>query len=259
MKAFALIPLLLAAQPAAAAPIDDPWALVPKLPSSCYGDRDDFAARSNASLNTIAAEEARQDELNSAISQQFKDLDPMEMQQRTMDFLMEHPEDAETLMRELMQTGQETNEAAPEMNAQSQQLEDELAELFARYDADYKKSIGLLESRYYGDQDGELSERAAFLMVEKMNEAYEGLCTTWWKNGPFHAWLAKEKAFLIENAAVWEKNDKAGVEQNALMLGISADGYRSTAALSATRNFLRKADEIFSKRWSAPMKYSPGI
>jgi len=259
MKTYALISLLLTAQAAIAEPIDDPWALVPQLPDSCYSERDNFAERSNAATGIIETEMARQEEINSAISQQSRDMDPMEIQQRTMDFLMDHPEDAERLMRSLMQTGQDTNEGSTENNAQRQQLEDELTEISARYDADYKKSVGALESRYYGETGEELSEREAFLMVDKINAAYQGLCKTWWKNGPFHAWLGKEKAFLIEDAAVWEKNDKAAAEQNAMMLGVSADGYRSTAPLSAARDFMRKANEIFGKRWGAPRKYEPGI
>ena len=252
MKAYALMPFLMAAQSAIAEPMDDPWALVPKLPSSCYSERDDFAARTDTTLETVQAEMARQEEINSAISQQSKDLDPMEIQQRTMDFMMEHPEQAEQLMRGLMQTGQETNEEAPEMNAQRQQLENELSALSEQYDAEYKKLLGPLESRYYGENGADLSESDSRLLVEKMNSAYEGLCKTWWKNGPFHAWLDKEKALLIEDAAVWEKNEKAGTEQKALMLGVNTDGYRSTASLSAARDFTHRAKDIFAKRWLEP-------
>jgi hypothetical protein len=78
MKAYALIPLLLAAHSAIAEPIDDPWALVPEPPNSCYSDQDDFAARLHAARETVEAEIARQDQINSAIAQQSRALDPME-------------------------------------------------------------------------------------------------------------------------------------------------------------------------------------
>jgi hypothetical protein len=84
-----------------------------------------------------------------------------------------------------------------------------------------------------------------------MNAAYEGLCQTWWKNGPFHAWLPREKALLIEDAAALEKIDSRTVDQG-VMLGIPAEGYRSTASLSAAHEFLRRANEVFSKRNRAP-------
>jgi hypothetical protein len=95
MRIIACSVLLLAAQPLCAEAIDDPWALVPELPTSCYGERDEFNDRAYAAMETLSAERSRQDEINGAISQQSAELDPMVLQQRRMEFLMEHPEDAQ--------------------------------------------------------------------------------------------------------------------------------------------------------------------
>jgi hypothetical protein len=258
MRIIACSVLLLATQPLWAEPIDDPWALVPELPNSCYSERDDFQERAYAAMNVLSAERSRQSEINMAISQQSADVDPMELQQRMMEFLMEHPEEAQAYMEGLMQTGQEFNEETPERNAQRQQLEDELNAITSRYDTTYQDALGPLDARYgrwvgEGSVD-EAAEDDGIRIVREMNANYETLCETWWKNGPFHDWLARDRQFLIEDAAEQEKLSATTI-RNYELTGVPTADYRSTVSLEAAHAYLQKATQIFNKRLLSRRRY----
>jgi hypothetical protein len=161
-------------------------------------------------------------------------------------------------MEGVMQMGQEYNDEMSALVAQRQQLEEEYNEIAARYDAAYREALGAFEERYSntggeGSSDG-ATEDDGIRVVRQMNANYEALCETWWKDGPFHAWLVRHKQFLIEDAAEQDKSSAASVKNFELM-GIPAEDYRSTASLQAAHAYLQRATQIFNKRWFGRRQY----
>jgi hypothetical protein len=255
--------LLLYAPAALAEPASDPWAGVPPLPTACYTANDPFEDQASAATEALNARKAQQDEINGAIEQQYREVDMSELQQRMMTFIMEHPDQAQRYMEAVQQSGQEVQALTPELADRSGQLETELKELKARYDAELQQAWGPIEKRKQvlgaslaKSCTMDLVAKAAALEAEK-NRAYEGLCASWWQTGPFHDWLARYKQFKIEEAAHWVEYSQTN-KLNYEVMGIAADGYRSTEDLKAPIEYMGRVGEVFWKREHAPVSEAVG-
>lgn len=263
MNRYALVlPLMLAAPSALAESIDDPWSLVPEFPGSCYSAEDIFHSSANAAMDRVSAEQARRSAINLTISQQYSNMDLMEQQQRMMAVMMEHPEEAQSYMQSLAQLGQEASADSVAMSNERTQLEEELRELTANYEAAYEEVIGPLEARrgqWITDWNNyQATEDQAREIIREMNASYEALCETWWRDGPFHDWLARHRQALIEEAKKQDAALPATVRTYELM-GIAVDAYSSTASLEAANEHMQTAADIFAKRWPEAREYKDGI
>ncbi|HET6563770.1 MAG TPA: hypothetical protein VFG52_00035 [Xanthomonadales bacterium] len=242
--------------------IDDPWSQVPALPDSCYRDADDFIARLDATMELFQAEEARQAEINAAIDAQLTSMDPMEQQQRMMDFMMENPEQAQEYLLAMTQQGQTVLDVVTDMSEERVQLHTESSELVARYDASLEESMAPSQARYADWVDRFWSEKApeseGQQRVAEINVAYEEFCSTWWKQGPFHEHFARLRQAMIDDVTQTDGAVPAML-RNHEMMGISTEGYRSTQAIRAAQEYMRQVRVIFSKRWGGPMQYSRPI
>lgn len=257
-NAVALVVLL--APPILADPIDDPWAMVPDLPTACYADTDDFQERANNATQALGTEYQRQEAINRAISEQSAELDPMEMQQRMVTYLMEHPEDAQRYMESLQQIGQEANEQAPQNAERYYQFDADMETLSASYDSALRDAMAPLQRRgqRLDETSGHCNEKwlaDARALVSDENATYERLCATWWNKGPFHAWLGEFRQFQIEIAARQDEQDNTA-KQNYEVMGIATDGYRPTGYLRAPIEYLRRAGPVFAKRRVSPVPIS---
>jgi len=263
MSRYALVLLLILAAPCALAEsIDDPWSLVPAFPSSCYSAEDDFNSGVQAAMDRVSAEQVRRSEINQSISQQYSNMDLMEQQQRMMEFMMEHPEEAQSYMQGLAQMGQEASAEAVAMSNERIRLEEELREITARFEAAYQEVIGVLDARW-GNwitdwNNSRATEDQAREIYRQMNASYEALCETWWKNGPFHDWLARHRQVLIEEAREQDAALPSTIRTYELM-GIAVDEYSSTASLQAANEHMQKAANVFGRRWPEARKYVRGI
>jgi hypothetical protein len=257
-------PILLLFAPAALAqPAGDPWAELPALPTSCYRANDPFEDQASAAAEALGARVARQKEINQAIEQQYGQVDMMELQQRMMTFMMEHPDQAQRYLEAVQQGAQQVQELTPELAERSGQLETELKELTAAYDAELRQAWDPIAARqqavdaslWQTCNEGLLAQAAALKAEE--NRAYEGLCAKWWPTGPLHDWFARYKQFKIDEAAHWVEQAETG-KLNYEVMGIAADNYRSTADLDAPIEYLRRASEVFLKRQHAPVSEELG-
>jgi len=253
-----IVLLLLTAPPAIAEPVEDPWAQVPALPTSCYTVDDTFTDKANAASATLQSEKSRQDSVNQAISQQFGTIDIMDLQQRMVTFMMEHPEDAQRVMLAMQQGGQQAQEQTPEMSERSVQLETRLKDLTAEYAAALRQTTGPMEEQRQALRNTkEWCSQASFAkdaaLRREENRAYDSLCTRWWKEGgAFHSWFAEFKEFQIEFAA--QQDEYADTTKvNYEIMGIPTDQYRPTWYLSAPIEYLRRAVQVFPKRNFAPV------
>lgn len=262
-----LPPLLLLVAPfvignAIADAIDDPWSQVPELPASCYRDADDFIARLDATMEAFAAEEVRQTEVNAAIDAELRTMDMSEQQQRMMDFMMEHPEQAQEYMQAMTQGSQTVLDVVTDMSEERVQLHTESSELVTRYDTELAEHMSPSRARYEDWVDRFWEEKApeseGMQRVTEMNVSYEDFCATWWQQGPFHQHFARLRQAMIDDTT---KTDGAlpAKLKNHEMMGISTEGYRSTQGIRDAQEYLRQVRVIFNKRWGEPMKYSRPI
>jgi hypothetical protein len=240
---------------AGAEEIADPWALLPTLPTACYQEDDDFADRAHAVTETLGTEMSRQQEINQELSQQLANIDPMEQQQRMMDFMMRDPQNAQKYMQAVASVGTQASEVMPQVQEEAIALYGERDKLLAEYDAAMKalddaynrRTLGLFEQQEKFDQDQAKSSAA----VDAFNAGYETLCASWWNDGPFHEWLARHEG--LKRRLLEIEGDGDVLVQNYTIFGIDADKYRSTSSLGAAKEQLDAAQQIFSRRNYKPM------
>ena len=242
--------------------IDDPWSQVPALPSSCYEESDGFIARLDTTTEALAAEEARQSEINAAIDGELRNMDMAEQQQRMMDFMMEHPEQAQEYMQAQSQQAQTVLDVVTNMSEERVQLHTESSELVTRYDAELAESLAPSRARYQDWVDRFWEENApeseGQQRVAEINVAYEEFCATWWKQGPFHEHFTRLRQAFINDVTQTDGAVPAML-RNHEMMGVSTEGYRSTQGIRAAQEYLRQVRLIFTKRWGGPLQYSRPI
>lgn len=263
MKTIRVIPiLLLVAPPVVAQPADDPWAQVPALPTSCYTQGDTFQDQAYAATEALGSEKSQKDEINETIAQQYREVDIMELQQRMMTFMMEHPEDAQRVMMAMQQGGLEMQEQSPEMLERSGELEAQLRDLTAQYDAALHQAIDPIETqrqtlRASKAWCGEAAFARDAAFSREVNQAYDSLCTRWWKEGgAYHAWLEEFKQLQIELAVKYDEYAST-TRLNYEIMGIPSDQYQPTEYLKAPLEYLNRATQIFSRRNHAPLSEEP--
>lgn len=234
--------------------IADPWALLPALPTACYSQEDTYAEQADAVAATIDAERSRQDEINQVMSQQLKDMDPMELQQRMMDFMMQNPQEAQKYMEGVANVGTAANEDLPKLHEETYALQSDRNKL----DADYDAAVRALDEAYGSGTAGLFEDPQKFdadfakysTAVDAYNGGYENLCASYWKNGLYHDWLARHEAQERRLVALEVDNDMT--VQNYEVYGIDADLYRSTSNLNAAKRQVDAAMQIFNRRKLQP-------
>lgn len=254
----ALVLLVLATPPALAETPEDPWAQVPPLPTSCYTADDTFQDDAYAAAEMLQGEKTRQEEINQATAQQMNEVDPMELQQRMVTFMREHPEDAQKALMALNQSGQQMQEQVPGMSERSGQLESRLTDLTAEYAAAVSASIDPMQGRRQALRNSQgwwsresLASDAA--LSREVDRAYDSLCAQWWKEGgAFRAWLAEFRQYQVEYAAQQDEYS-ATTTINCQIMGISSDRYRPTNDLGAASEYLRRAVLVYSRRNHWPL------
>ncbi len=255
MKALTLFLVTFVSLQAGAAEIEDPWALLPALPSACYTEEDTFSDQAFAVIETFATEAARQEEINQELSQQLANLDPMEYQQRMMDFMTQNPQEAQKYMESMASAGAEVNELMPKMQEETFALHSERDNLHAEYDG----AVKALDDAYskgtealFADSKNFDSDLATYhAAVDALNGGYQKLCASWWKNGRYHDWLARHEDLQRRTVAL--EVDIDVLVQNYTVFGIDAANYRSTSALNAAKRQLDAAEQIFRRRKNKPM------
>jgi len=258
----AIFILLLVAPPALTEPASDPWAQVPALPTACYTENDPFGEKAYAASEALESEAMRLEEANGAIEEQLGNMDIMEQQERMMAFMMEHPEDAQRYMEALQQGGQAAQSQTPEMAERYLQLDAKLKDLQAQYDAALRQAMDPLEARrnqlHSSDEECNEAWLAQVAAVSKEeNQAYDQLCASWWKAGPFHDWFTEFKQYQIEWGAQQDEHGDTA-KLNYEVMGIATDAYRPTYSLRAPIEYLRLAPQVFSNRKIAPVSEELG-
>ncbi len=264
----------------------DPWTLVPAFPTGCYGSKDEFDEVVAKNIDMLTAEIQRQDDVNESVAHvsvtrdSSGKVDPWAMAAQMTQNAMKNPQAA-------MQTTQAANESIqPAQQADRQQEEKDraqkakLAELIARYEAEFKgatkSNLVSLSGDWSEGRDSPLGQgippdggttlytlirgtsttHAQLLAYSRqVDQVYDTqVCPKWWKAGPFQSWLTGYRAFL---AADVPRQEQVEATQNATlkMQGVNLDSYHSTARMKAVRKYLQSVREVyrgnpeFEARW----------
>ncbi len=238
-----------------------PWTKVPPLPTGCYSSRDSFAKDAEAAIEAMSAERNRQEEINRSIEDAVKNLDPMEKQRRMQTYMMSNPQEAAKMLQANQAAGAEVQATAMAHNEKGLRLDEELKTLDTQYDAELNKAMAPVEARIkalnFNDGEGgnppEVTAQWKALIAQR-NTEYERVCGTWWTaSSPFHGWLKRYKEYLQETAASQAHVEEAMLTQYKMM-GISADSYRSTDAMNSAETYIKRARNVFDRRWFEPQK-----
>ncbi len=262
---------VLVATAAVAAPAaPDPWATVPALPTGCYSSLDDFAEKIAAAGDAISMERDRQDKVNSELTSRLSALGPAEMQTRMQTFMMSNPQEAMKLMQQNQALGDTFADDQLKAEANRQKLTAELEGLQARYKTALEAARAPIDARFK-----ELDTRAQKdlvvsgeswvyapwavkehnALVAQWNASSEKVCADWWTaSGPFHGWLRRYREHLTQDVIPSrEQAENLGAGFMVHLLDTPDASFRSTATLSAVREYIDQAAQVFAERERAPM------
>jgi len=273
--AFCLAMFLVGLAEAAVPLAQSPWARVPVFPSGCYSTQDDFAAKITAAQATVTRDIAQLEQSNNELKERAKNADvgdPAARAARVQSLLMKDPQAAMKMMQQSQAAGTTAQTAAPEDTAKQQMLDRELKDLLTQYRVALDKAVAPVEARILnrfapggrkwqgflgsGASDADRADWA--LLNKQWNTEREKACAPWWQaSGPFHAWFKRYRDHLIQDHIPWvEQNEQAGAGFMALMADSSSGSYKSTAALNAVSDYMKRASEVFNNR---PLEPRPNI
>lgn len=239
------------------------------LPTACYSNQDQFAAKSEAALAAVRAERDRQEALNAKVEERFRSIDMMELAQRMQQKMMEDPQNAQKYMQMMGATqdpaalqaqAQKGYEKEPRMQAEAKALLERYrgavrkaeAPTNARVDA-LRKKLGLGEGPL--DEMGwpDWASTELDLIRQEWNKAYVAVCPQWFgTQGQIHAFMQRYKDYLVKERVPYaEKQDAQRVAQYAMM-DTPAESYRSLATHDAVADYIGLAQGFFHARSDMP-------
>lgn len=242
----------LPAPPASSAP----WGKAPTLPSGCFTS-DGFYEKNDGAMSAMAEEIQRQTEVNNAVEQKYRSIDPAEMQSRMMEFMTQHPQQAMEFMQKVQAMGENNT------GARFQEIEETRTSLRSEFEALTREFDASLETTWeparalmaaLGDGCGARppgpKELAA---VDQVNAEYKRLCGEYYgPGGRYQLWLGKYRAFLAEQQVpAYEEFEKQNLDIWSVMK-IATDTFRSTAGMTAVRDYMQEVQKIYQKRWERP-------
>lgn len=251
---------VLMATPGMRAQSADPWARAVALPTACYQSQDQFAAKAQTAAESLSADISKQEAINSSKSGQMSnDTDPFALAQRMQEMMMKDPQAAMKLMQGMGATDPAAQQA--EMMAQNEKRTkweaDEKA-LRSRFQAARKQAFAPLEAQQAAlDKKYENATESTTAMVAEYEAVTRNhdriyattLCPQWFgATGQFTTFVKRYKDYLVtDRIPADEKLDSQKVAATTLM-GNSASGFKSVAALHGVEDYLKLAERLFADR-----------
>jgi len=275
----AVVAGILCAQPLAAQPAKPPakpvtapagpWAKVPALPTACYAEQDQWRDRNYAALESVQQDHENQKEANSAVEQRLQSVmreNPFAMSQALQQAMMSDPQNAQKIMQQLTQTGQEGQTEIPALVQKDSQFQADAKAVIKQYRAALEQAYGPGDARwnalkkkggYPPDAIGPGETGVADwiwaewgIVLRDWKAGYEANCATWFATtGPLHAFMKRYKDHLVNERIPMEKRlgDQPRLEQYQMM-NISTTGWRTTSDYEAAEMYMRMASEVFDER-----------
>jgi hypothetical protein len=234
--------------------------MVPAFPATCY-QSEDFSAPADKAYAALAAAIERQQKINAAIEQEFKEMDMAEMAQRMQAFMMKDPQRAADMLR-----GQQAVAAAASDKIQRAAdtvgpLEAALKNHTAKFQAAVKGVRDPIDAQMKQLTDakalpahefvvfGTAADEAQYLgLLARLNTDYEKICAAWWgPSGAFQTWLGDLKTYYA-NLILSDEQAAAAMAFKFALLDTPSGGYRTTHAMSHVQQYVRRAREVFELR-----------
>jgi len=245
---------------------DDPWRMVPALPTACYDSEDHWLERIDAAADELNQALYQQQSINEEINQQATDSfseDPMALAQRMQQALMADPQNAQKMI-EMTQQGEQLQTEIPAQHEREVQFEAESKTIVEQYQAALARAMEPANSRWR-----ELDQRLSlgnmpdpswpdlawatwFEVQHERNQAYAETCGTWWAaTGPIHAYLERYRTYLVVDRIPHEQGafDNPKLEHYRA-LNVATDGWRTETDYKAAQDYVRRARELFNNRES---------
>lgn len=265
-------PAAVPAKPAAAA--TGPWAKVPALPTACYYGPDQWSEQNDAAISALQDTKEAQESKNSELEEQLSaGMGSAENPWAMAQAMAKDPANAQKLLESMNQTGQQTGAETLQKQEKEKLLENESKALLKQYDAALEKAMGPAQARWNAwqkkmgwkvepgfammpDPSWPPSAWQEWAAVQKDRDAaYVANCAQWWTaSGPVHAFMNRYKTYLVqERIPYYKKNfDEVTLKQFKL-LGVPADGYRTTADYEAAIDYMKMASTLFGHRQYSPL------
>lgn len=260
---------LLLPRPAGAQPgANDPWAMVPAFPTSCYVEMDGFPDKYRTALDAVKAARDRQTKINDEVKERANAMDPMEQANKMQEYMMANPEEAMKLMQGVAAAGEAAANPAAGGSEGLLTLQAERMDLEARYKAEVEKAMAPFKIRYAeldvrAQKDlvavGETWEYAPWAKKEynaitaELNKSYERVCAGWWgASGTFHGWMNRYKENLVAQVPENEEAEKVGAGLLAILAGTPNSSFKPTSALHFVIQHTEQGLNLFSIRKLRP-------
>jgi hypothetical protein len=246
--------------------IDNPWSLVPALPTACYQGLDHTAETIDASRATLSEAIDAQKAINDDAANEVGDMvevDPFAMAAKMQEYAMNNPEKMTEMMESLYSTGQTMGDDMNEDIAREQELVGAIDALIARYKSEYDEmrkpfqaAIDALPTE--PSEAGDVFTREAIAQLPAINKQgqadYEAFCARWWQPGSFPARLAEYRAFLTEERVPREDNVFEQTTNQWMIHGVDVSVTHSVASMEAVQDYLGQMQRIYKLRVDEPAR-----
>jgi hypothetical protein len=246
-----LLSTLLFAAPIAA---QNPWAVVPAFPTTCYTEGDPFPAQIEAADGANQDALARQERINEKLHDQLLDLDDGVMSSRMMAYQKKNPAGFQKYMQFMARDPQAAQTASENHDLRMSRFQEEFDTLLANYDAALKSTVDPVRTHMLKvtDPSSGASKAAMAAAVAKYNSTYEELCDKWIIRQDFPGFLTKFKAYLVGNYLPSLNSQTAMDKTTFEMAGISAKDYQSTEPYSVAAQYINYVQTGYGLRWRTP-------
>jgi len=242
----------------------DPWARVPVLTTGCYQSSDDFETRLAAAQEAIARDLKRQEEINSALSEELKTIDPMELATRQQKYMMENPQEAMALMQRNQTLGENAAAIGEQNAARRLALAEERKAIDARYKAAVDAAMKPFEAKWKdlearANKDKSVHTEAGTYtgwalqesqeLVRQENAAFEKVCPQYWSaTGAYPGWLKRFREQVTAEIPQLEEADSVGAGFIVMLISTPGKSWQSTAKFRAVRDYLDATWKVFRER-----------
>ena len=232
----------------------DPWSRVPAFSKACYTKGDPFGDQVQRALEETQAAIEAQKETNLAARAALDEVDAMTKQTRMNAYMQKNPAVAAQKMQLIAGSGAELQAALSEKQKASAAIEEKWKAVQAQSRKDEEAWIGLRDQALAAFDPGSRNRAQGPGLLAQSNEAYKAYCQKWFvePTSPFLGYLAEYKTYLVEKEVVADELAFQGQLVHFEMFGVPLNGFKSTASLEATAQYLKKVDEIFRSRQEEP-------
>lgn len=249
--ALVLVSTLLFTAPLAA---QNPWAVVPAFPTTCYTEGDPFPNQIEAA--GVANQDAlgRQEQINEELNDQLAELDDAVAQSRMIAYQQKNPTGFQRYMQFMARDTQAAETASEAHDLRMSRFQEEFDTLLTSYETALKTTMDPVRTRMGKVTDAfsgaSNAERAA--AVAEYNSTYKALCEKWIIRENFPAFLTKFKAYLVGNYLPSLDNQTAMDKTTFEMSGISAKDYQDTEPFMVAGQYINYVQTAYGLRWRTP-------